>query len=166
MRLASILALSACAGAAPSPRSEVSLVDSRATVPLTVAIVGSPAAAASCMRTSHTCEQRDAGGRRLLVDAEVAVVRWRGVAIYTTRAEAKPVMQFLDGERPRAFAKLAFRGMVGDLGIPRTTADDLAYIGKDAGVTLAGPDGFFIECFDCKAPEIVTALAALGVTVR
>jgi hypothetical protein len=55
--------------------------------------------------------------------------------------------------------------MIGDLGIQHATRDDLALIGRDAGVTLAGRDGFFIECFACRAPSVITALAALGVTV-
>ena len=132
---------------------------------MNVALVGSPAAVGSCIATPESCYQHDGGGRRLLVDPDVVLLRWHDVAIYATHAEADRSQAFLATESAR-FAKLVFAGMVGDLGMQHTTHDDLALIGRDAGVTLTGPDGFYVECFNCAAPAVITALAALGVQVR
>ena len=97
------------------------------------------------------------------MDPDVVLVRWHDLAIYVTRSEASRVTAFLDGIGPRAFDQLSFGGMVGAIGMQRSTRDDLALIGRDSGGVLDGPEGFFIECFDCSAPAVVTALVSLGV---
>jgi len=173
MQRAMVLAVVAVACGGPPPTSVTNhevkpagatrVLATDSFVPLDVALIGSPIATRSCMRQPESCYQIQNRSRRLLVDRDVVLVRWHDVAIYATRDETPSVTAFLDGTGPRDFDKLAFAGMVGDLGMQRSTRDDLALIGRDSGIVLDGPEGFYIECFNCSAPAVVTALVSLGV---
>ena len=169
MKAAIFLALLGCHHDAPAARpaagEPITMADPASYVPFGVAIIGSPEAVHACVATPETCYQHEGGGRRLLVDPGVVLVRWRDVAIYATAAQAHGAAQFLAHDAAR-FEHTHFTGeRVGDLSIQHSSADSFALIGKDSGTHLDGPAGFYIECFDCRAPAVLAALASLGVRI-
>ena len=166
MRVLLVVAAIGCHHESPPPHEPVAAPApaNDSFVPFGVAIVGTPAAVGSCVAVPETCFQAEGGARRLLVGAGVVLLRWHDVAIYATTDEAPAAKQRLDGEG-RRFEHARFAGIVGDLSMQHTKPADLELIGKDSGFTLAGPDGFYIECFNCRAPAVLTALASLGLTI-
>jgi hypothetical protein len=149
-----------------SPPAEVAkVIDPDSFIPLDVAIVASPAAVRACMTVPETCYQLEGRARRLLVEPGVVVLRWRDVAIYVAKDEASGATQFFASDGPARFKAAVFHGMVGDLGMRHTQRSDLDLIGKDAGFAIDAPDGFYLECFNCRAPSILSALAAVGAQI-
>ncbi len=141
------------------------VVDPEAFVPFDVALVASPSAVRACMTEPTTCYQIQGKARRVLVGPGVVVLGWHGVVIYAAKDESSRAARFLESDAPSRFGAATFQALVGDLGMRHTTRSDLDLIGKDAGFTIDGPDGFLIDCFDCRAPSILGALAALGARI-
>ena len=149
---------------AGTPHAAAPVIDPLAFVPLNVAIVASPGAIRACMTLPETCYHHQPGARRLLVDPDVVVMRWHDVAIYAAKDEASAAARFFASDAPMRFAAAAFH-LTGDLGIQRSSRSDFELIGRDAGFVVDGPDGFFIECFNCSAASVLSGLAALGVRI-
>jgi hypothetical protein len=164
----------ACGGPTPPPLAnrtdrapvrDVTVIDVGTFLPFRVTIVGSPGATRSCMQTRATCYETQAGARRLHVGPGVVALRWHDLAFYVTRDEAARVEAALPADVHR-FDTARFDDMIGDLGIASSTSDDLTMLAKHSNAVVAGADGFFVECFDCSAPLVMTGLAALGVHVE
>ena len=98
----------------------------------------------------------DAGARNL------PVLHFGTLALHGTAAEVALACHRLTHGLAHRYSGLKFK-IIGDMGYEKASLENLVWIGKDAGVRLkALKSGFYIECWECRASDVIPALIAMG----